>query len=866
MKKIGDIVSKKRPLVREEKKSTKEYFSGKTDSPNFTLAKRKPQVKSFKAKHFELFRHWLLTILIFLFPLWFLPWTTDQIGLPKQVLLTIFVGLVFVLWLYQSLNQGVVKYRKSMINPFIWLLIIVFVLNAFFSIHPVTSIYASSANFPNLWNIILLSVFSFLVAEDKRKKSTKKWYNKLKFVDILIASSGILIVYTLLQLFGLNPLGALTGNISFNPIGSLNSVSLLAGLTLLMSATRLTTSEIKQKILKGFLIAAALLSFIFLILVNFQTSWYALVLGGAVLILLKIKRRGAVSEIREMALPISILVISLILATWGLLANRLGMWQPQLSLGNIPSEVSPTTELSLQIAQESFKEKGITQELFGVGLGNYDKIWLKYRPESLSQTDFWQAKFSQGSSSFMTWLVEVGYIGLLAFALLAFGAIWQSARALKDKFREKDHEELTAKTKKEDKSEVNSCIVGVFYLLFVWFFYPLNLTLYFILFLMLGILTRKGSLKKIDFSKPIQKALIITLGIIVVMVATVFIVYFEAQRYIASVYYNQSLQSKVINIQGLEEEEIVNEAQSEINKKINQLARSYNLDRTNDMALRSISQFYLQKLNLSVNAGETNDLASLSQNAVLAAQRAVEIDGTSYSNQLNLGKVYEDLIGIVQGAYDLAIENYDKALKLNPSSPEVFLRKGQSQYLRAIEIGSLLSNVETNEEKEKMVNEQETMLEESINNLNEAVRLKNNYTSVHFLLAQIFDAQGRIEEAITSTSNLVILNPSDSSLWFRLGVLHFKNNDMPKTIAALNEAVRINEEYSNARYFLGLAHSNQGDSAKAISQFEKILELNPENEEVEKIIENLRADKFPLEGIVPPAESPENRNEEPIQQ
>ena len=46
-----------------------------------------------------------------------------------------------------------------------------------------------------------------------------------------------------------------------------------------------------------------------------------------------------------------------------------------------------------------------------------------------------------------------------------------------------------------------------------------------------------------------------------------------------------------------------------------------------------------------------------------------------------------------------------------------------------------------------------------------------------------------------------------------------------------------------------------------MEQFQKIAELNPDNAEVKKIIENLKAGKVALAGIAPP---PQQRTEAPI--
>ncbi|GAI09342.1 unnamed protein product, partial [marine sediment metagenome] len=66
----------------------------------------------------------------------------------------------------------------------------------------------------------------------------------------------------------------------------------------------------------------------------------------------------------------------------------------------------------------------------------------------------------------------------------------------------------------------------------------------------------------------------------------------------------------------------------------------------------------------------------------------------------------------------------------------------------------------------------------------------------------------------------------------------------------LERAVELSPAYSNARYFLGLIYDRKGKTQEAIKQFEVIAGLNPENQEVKKILSNLKAGKPALEGII----------------
>ena len=145
-----------------------------------------------------------------------------------------------------------------------------------------------------------------------------------------------------------------------------------------------------------------------------------------------------------------------------------------------------------------------------------------------------------------------------------------------------------------------------------------------------------------------------------------------------------------------------------------------------------------------------------------------------------------------------------------------------------------------------------------------AVALKPDYAEGHFLLAQVFDAEGQAAEAIRRGEAAALLAPQDIGTLFQLGLLYYRANRLQDAEIVFRRSTEISPNYSNARYFLGLIYDKLGKKTDAASEFQKILALNPDNEEVKKIISNLKAGKTALAGIVPPSQSPEKRKELPV--
>jgi len=63
-----------------------------------------------------------------------------------------------------------------------------------------------------------------------------------------------------------------------------------------------------------------------------------------------------------------------------------------------------------------------------------------------------------------------------------------------------------------------------------------------------------------------------------------------------------------------------------------------------------------------------------------------------------------------------------------------------------------------------------------------------------------------------------------------------------------------------------LIYDRKGDKQRAIQQFQQIESLNPDNSEVKHILQNLNAGKPALDGISPPGQAPEKRNQTPVKE
>jgi tetratricopeptide (TPR) repeat protein len=208
--------------------------------------------------------------------------------------------------------------------------------------------------------------------------------------------------------------------------------------------------------------------------------------------------------------------------------------------------------------------------------------------------------------------------------------------------------------------------------------------------------------------------------------------------------------------------------------------------------------------------------------AIQAANQAVALDPSNYSNFMSLGAIFESVIPLkIEGAYEGAKQAYEQALKLNPLNPEIYLglarldvAKGDNTAARA--------------------------------NIGKALEKKGDYASAIYLLAQIQIGERNVPEAIRSVEAVAQLSPTDAGIFFQLGLLYYDQRQYQNAVLAFGRAVTINPQYANAKYLLGLAFYEVKDTASALDQFRQLEVTNPDNAEIKAIITNLESGKAPL--------------------
>ena len=753
---------------------------------------------------------WCILTLVFLLPVWFLPTTISPVFANKMFLVSFLTILSLLCYVIYAILRGRIE------MPFHWLFVLVGVVLAVWIVSSLASSqtilsflgatgYEGNSALSIFIFFILLGLIATLFSDTQ---SQLQLFTALGIGFILFLFSMIFFVSGFGKLFGSD-----FASSTFNTIGSWRSAAFALGFFTMLLYPFLLTARGK---LRWALSMLFILNLIAIFIVNSPLVWAIIGIFAILFLSYSIWQRS----VSAIALGVSLIL---------LLASIFGFFSQDAIASilklQVPVEVNVSYRATFDISKEVLQD----HLLFGNGPTSFIYSWDALKPTDVNQTAFWNTRFVSGSSFLLTMLSEVGLIGFLGFAFLLL-IIWYFV--------------LRNLTAIADENQVFalSAFLLVSYTILMWVFYPANYTLMALGFVALGIglaaLKSSGMIRTLEIRlfREGPAGFIFSLFLVFVMLVSASGIYLIGSRYIGQIMFSRGVFA--FNNAG-------NIASAEAN-----ILRAYGFDRWNSLYPRSLGQINLVKAKTFIqnNSNTQNLLGSqfktMLDNSIRLHQEAINLAPRDFENYQAFGKVYEFLVTIgVDGARVGATSQYDKAIEHSPKNPVLWHDKASviiADVLRTRDIA---------------------LLKQAEEALIKAIELKPDYTEAHFLLAQVFDAEGNLPEAIKRAEAAALLAPNDIGSLFQLGLLYYKSDRLSDSETIFNVALKSNTDYSNARYFLGLIYDRTNRRGAAIEQFEKIQALNPGNQEVAMILSNLRSGRGALTSILSP---PDKRNTPPV--
>jgi len=755
-----------------------------------------------------------LYLAVVLVPLFFMPFSPDVLELNKQTLLIVLTSIAALAWIGQAVSQRKLTLSRSWLHLVVAVFVVGYFFAALFSQDHYLSFVGNTGQMQWAFvSILAFAVFYGIVAN--AVKSTSKLYD---LILAYLGSSALVGILGFLQLVGVNPFGWMgtfaKGN-TFNTIGTINSFGVYMTIPLILAAS-LTILGCKDracilgkggqknvwaKVLVWLVLAV---SVVIAILVDYWVVWAATLFGTALLVVIPIARSKRVDHPMKLIVPGVLVVLSVVLM----------LFRSPINL-NLPSEVSPSTVASWNIARQTLQDHA----LFGSGPGTWIFDYAKYRSVATNLSQFWSIRFERGISTFLTLLASIGLVGMALWFILLISGIVKSASHL---VRERDDDAWQAYL---------TVFAGWATVAFIAFFYNYNVAHHFAFWFLLALLASlvgRGSITW-DMKSSVVNSALVSILFLFLCVTAVSVIWLSGQRLVAEAEFNGAVTGY--------------QAGKPIQNSIDTLSSAVTLNGWNDNYERNISQAYLirasQQLAAPASDDRTKQVQASVNAAVEAAKRATQISPANVNNWANYALVLQSISSFIRGADEQALAMYQEALAREPNNPSFANEIGKLHILRsdAYRVQLQSSDATLKAEAETSVKDE---LDKAADALNQAIAMKPDFAPAHYDLGLVYERQGRVQDAITKLEQVLSADSKNVGVAFQLAILYYRNNEKDKSQMVLEQIVAMDPTYSNARWYLASLYEEQGKIDDAIAQVEQVKALNPGVQDVETRLQDLQ--------------------------
>jgi len=195
-----------------------------------------------------------------------------------------------------------------------------------------------------------------------------------------------------------------------------------------------------------------------------------------------------------------------------------------------------------------------------------------------------------------------------------------------------------------------------------------------------------------------------------------------------------------------------------------------------------------------------------------------------------------------RGDNEMAIADFDEAIRLNPNMVPAYLWRGCILAISASNAVGVEASVRV------------AMLDRAIVDYYFAIVLDPSLESeaaMRFLIvgayvqrAEIYVNEGDYDRAIATFTNAISIDPNDAKPYFGRGVVYGQKGDRDRAIADFTSAIRLDPNNNAKTYFgRGMMYAQKGDLDRAIADWEAALRIDPNDAVIRRNLERARQER-----------------------
>lgn len=764
---------------------------------------------------------WLIFVFIglifFLCPIYFTGLNVQGAGFEKMILFYFLAILGAVLWIAKGVIKGELEIKRTPLDWPILIFVGISALATILSVDRTDSLIGVEGNSTRgLMAIITFALFYYLVVNNLNAK-------RLKIIFwALIASSSLVIVYSLSQLLGKYILPfSFTHRADFNPIGLISSLSMFLVVVMpLLVIASIQLEKIHPKLKKLWFIAVkfiviliSLMALVVLAILNSFTFWWAAILGLVIILMFFMAKIMPINN-KDLIIPLIFFLVSIVFLVLG---------NAKIMELNLPAEVSLSRKTSWDIAKNSIAHDPI----IGTGPATFYYSFSKYKSSDFDTSQLWNAQFNNASGIIFELLPTIGILGALSFIVIILISVSTGFLSL---------------LKPKDK-EVHPIILALIASLVVICLYGLLFTIsnsILLIIVLISILAAGAAVSfcaeedralKLSFRASPKYALALAAVFLSASAGIVILFTIGTKMYIADTFVQKA------------------QANPNVNERIAELNRAIELFPYEDVYYLRLSGEYLSQANQTAgNGGDQAEIINNLNQAINAGKIAAEMSPNKAENIKSLAMIYENASLYILGALDWAENYYNKLAELEPNNSLISVRLAYIKVARA--------NSEQDEEAKK------NYFNEALNKYDEAIMKKSDSASAYYGKAMVFEKLNDNDQAISEAKQAVVFAGDNLDYRFELGRLYFNKgvSQQPSLPPATTEeltgetdndlsvessqptgraierneqlnmaeqeflnVLRVNPNHANTLYGLGLLYQKAGEYDNARIAVERLL-------------------------------------------
>ena len=237
----------------------------------------------------------------------------------------------------------------------------------------------------------------------------------------------------------------------------------------------------------------------------------------------------------------------------------------------------------------------------------------------------------------------------------------------------------------------------------------------------------------------------------------------------------------------------------------------FNVPEANNDSIYMVNLNKMQTLgcffnNLGNSYNDTGDM----ETALVALERAVEINPSLAESRTNLGNVY-----LKKERIEDAIYEYLTALKINPGDARTHNNLGNAYTKRALL------------EAEKKPLTGRGWLNDAISHYTRSLALNPNYIDAYKNMAIAYCKLEMFAKAQSALRQALALEPKNASCYNQLGDVHSQRGDFEEAIFQYKKALKFKANLAEAHYGLGICYNKLGSADDEIQAYKRALAVEP---------------------------------------